>query len=199
MAPLGSVAIGSFMAIQGLWSVPWLIEGNGYTRDVAATHLLFMGVAIVGGYFSIGLFATRLARHGVTTRHLYAGGFGLNIVALALIAMRAPWTYALWTVYGLGAAVNVLGFTLLGQGFPRELAARVNTAFNLLMFSSSFAMQWGIGLVADAARSKFGIGEGDALQIAFALVLAVDILAYAWFLLGWRRHAFVAAPTEAVA
>ncbi len=199
MAPLGSVAIGSFMAIQGLWSVPWLIEGNGYTRDVAAAHLLLMGVAIVAGYFGIGLFATRLARHGITTRHLYAGGFGLNIVALAMIALRAPWTYALWALYGLGAAVNVLGFTLLGQGFPRGLAARVNTAFNLLMFSSSFAMQWGIGLVVDAARSRFGIGEGDALQIAFALVLALDFLAYGWFLLGWRRHGVATAPVEAAA
>jgi len=199
VAPLGSAAIGSFMAIQGLWSVPWLIEGNGYTRDVAAAHLLLMGAAIVGGYFGIGLFASRLARHGIATRHLYAGGFGLNIVALALIALRAPWTYALWAAYGLGAAVNVLGFSLLGQGFPRELTARVNTAFNLLMFSASFAMQWGIGLVVDAARSRFGIGEGDALQIAFALVLAIDFLAYGWFLLGWRRHGVVTAPVEAAA
>src|SRR6202521_382648 len=66
MAPIGSVAIGSFMAIQGLWSVPWLIEVNEYSRDVAAAHLLLMGVAIVGGYLGIGVFATRLARVGYT-------------------------------------------------------------------------------------------------------------------------------------
>jgi MFS family permease len=83
MAPLGSVAIGSFMAIQGLWSVPWLIEVNGYSRDVAAAHLLLMGIATVGGYLGIGVFATRLARAGISTLHLYAAGFGLNIVACA--------------------------------------------------------------------------------------------------------------------
>jgi MFS family permease len=196
MAPLGSATIGSFMAIQGLWSVPWLIEVNGYTRDVAATHLLLMGIAIVGGYLGIGVFATRLARRGVTTRHLYAGGFGLNIVALALITLRAPWTYVLWAVYGLGAAVNVLGFALLGQGFPRELAARANTTFNLLMFSGSFAMQWGIGLVVDAARSQLGIGTGAALQLAFTLVLVVEFLAYGWFAYGWRRYGVVVPPVE---
>jgi hypothetical protein len=149
------------MAIQGLWSVPWLIEVNGYTRDVAADHLLLMGVAIVGGYLGIGVFATRLARGGIFTRHLYAAGFGLNIVALALITLRAPWTYVLWAVYGLGTAVNVLGFTLLGQGFPRGLAARANTAFNLLMFSGSFAVQWGIGVVVDAARLCGQQGSGS--------------------------------------
>lgn len=199
MAPLGSVAIGSFMAIQGLWSVPWLIEVNGYSRDVAAAHLLLMGVAIVGGYLGIGVFATRLARVGISTLHLYAAGFGLNIVALALITLRMPWTYVLWTVYGLGAAVNVLGFTLLGQGFPRALAARANTALNLLMFSGSFAVQWGIGLVVDAARSKFGIDTGAALQLAFTLVLIVDFLACGWFLFGWRRHAVVTPAVDASA
>jgi hypothetical protein len=102
-------------------------------------------------------------------------------------------------VYGLGAAVNVLGFTLLGQGFPSALAARANTAFNLLMFSASFAMQWGIGLVVDAARSRFGIDTGAALQLAFALVLIVDFLACGWFLFGWRRHAVVTPAVDAIA
>jgi len=196
MAPLGSTVIGSFMAIQGLWSVPWLIEVEKYTRDVAAAHLLLMGLAIVGGYFSIGIFATRLARRGISTRHLYACGFGLNIAALALIVLHLPWSYLLWSVYGLGAAVNVLGFTLLGQGFPRELAARANTAFNLLMFSGSFAMQWGIGIVVDAARSRLRIDSAGALELAFTIVLVLDVLAYGWFVRGWRRYA-IAVPAEA--
>ena len=197
MAPFGATAIGSFMAIQGLWSVPWLIEVNGFTREVAAAHLLLMGVAIVGGYLVIGVFATPLARVGISTRHLYAAGFGLNIVALALITIRAPWTYVLWAAYGLGASVNVLGFTLLGQGFPRALAARANTAFNLLMFCGSFAAQWGIGVVIDAARARYGIETGAALQLAFALVLAIEFVAFGWFVFGWRRHAVVPPAVEA--
>ncbi len=199
MAPLGSATIGSFMAIQGLWSVPWLIEVNGFSRDVAAAHLLLMGLTTVAGYLCIGVFATSLARRGIATRHLYAAGFGLNIAALALISLGAPWTYSLWAVYGLGAAVNVLGFALLGQGFPRDLAARANTVFNLLMFSGSFAMQWGIGLVVDAAKARWAMDTGDALQLAFALVLVIDVLAYAWFVVGWRRHAVLPAPIGASA
>ena len=196
MAPLGSAATGSFMAIQGLWSVPWLIEVNGYSRDVAADHLLLMGIAIVGGYVGIGALATRLARVGISTLHLYAAGFGLSVIALTLITLRAPWTYVLWAAYGFGVAVNVLGFTVLGQGFPRALAARANTAFNLLIFGGSFASQWGIGLVVDAARSRLGIDTSAALKLAFALVIAIDILGYGWFVMGWRRHANVAPAVE---
>src|SRR5262249_60872530 len=32
IAPLHGLGMGSLMAIQGLWSVPWMMEVNGYTR-----------------------------------------------------------------------------------------------------------------------------------------------------------------------
>ena len=198
LCPLAATCTGSFMAIQGLWSVPWLIEIDGYTRDIAAQHLLVMGSATLAGYVGLGLFATRLARHGIATRHLFAAGFGLSILALALIVLRAiPFTYLPWALYGFGAAVNVLGFTVLSEGFPRELTARANTALNLLLFGGSFSAQWGIGLLVDAARSALGVDTADGLRLAFALVLVLDLAAFAWLLLGWRRHA--RAPSALVA
>jgi hypothetical protein len=67
------------------------------------------------------------------------------------------------------------------------------------MFSGSFAMQWGIGLIVDAARSRFEIDRGAAIQVAFMLVLVVNVLAYAWFVFGWHRHSVgtVSLPGEA--
>ena len=194
LCPLAATAMGSFMAIQGLWSVPWLMEIDGYTRAVAAAHLLVLGIAIVVGYFGLGLFATRLAQRGVGARHLFALGFAISIGALALITTRAvAFTYLPWALYGFGSAVNVLGFTVLSEGFPRELTARANTALNLLMFGGSFAMQWGIGLFVDAARLELGTDTAGGLQLAFAAVLGINIIAYAWFGYGWRRYAVVAA------
>jgi predicted MFS family arabinose efflux permease len=194
LCPLAATAMGSFMAIQGLWSVPWLMEIDGYTRAVAAAHLLVLGIAIVVGYFGLGLFATRLAQRGVAARHLFALGFAISIGALALITTRAvAFTYLPWALYGFGSAVNVLGFTVLSEGFPRDLTARANTALNLLMFGGSFAMQWGIGLFVDAARLKLGTDTAGGLQLAFASVLGINVIAYAWFGYGWRRHAVVAA------
>ena len=73
LAPLATTCMGSFMAIQGLWSVPWLIEVDGYARAVAARHLLVMGITILVGYIGLGLFATRLGRRGIAARHLFVG------------------------------------------------------------------------------------------------------------------------------
>ena len=138
---------------------------------------------------------------GIGARHLLAAGFGLNILMLALIVTQAlSSTYVAWALYGLGSAVNVLGFTVLGEGFPPELAARANTALNLLMFTASFfATQWGIGVVVDVAQAALGIDVAGALRLAFALVFAADVLALAWFALGWRRYAVAAPPARVVA
>lgn len=189
IAPLVGAVMGTFFAVQGLWSVPWLIEVVGYDRAVAARHLLVMGVAMLAGFTGLGLFATRLAQRDVHPRHLFVQGFALNVVSLAAILAQLPGTYLWWALYGLGASTNVLGFTVLSDGFGKDLAGRVNTALNLLVFSCGFAAQWGIGLLVDAARVALDLGTAGGLKLAFGAVLSIDVLAYAWFAWGWRRHA----------
>jgi MFS family permease len=189
IAPLGGVGMGSFMAVQGLWAVPWLMDVGGLSRAAAARVLLVMGIVTLTGYVGIGLFAQRLATRGVTSRHLFGAGFAVNGLALLGITLQLPGGVAWWALYGLGAAVNVLGFTALNEGFARHLAARANTALNLVMFGGSFVMQWGIGVLAAAAARLAGVDAATGLRIAFAVVLAGDALALLWFLRGWRRYA----------
>lgn len=188
IAPLGMLAMGCFMAIQGLWAVPWLMEVDGYSRSAAATHLLAMSATQMLGYLAIGAFGTRLAQRGVHARHLFGGGFTLNFAALVLIVLQVPGSYLWWVLLGLGASVNVLGFTALGEGFASSLAGRVSTSLNVLMFMGSFALQWGIGAIVDAARAVSGVGVADGLRVAFAIVTLAYAVALAWFLHGFRRH-----------
>jgi predicted MFS family arabinose efflux permease len=189
IVPVGALGIGAFFAVQGLWSVPWLIEVEGYTRAVAARHLFVMGVVMLVGYLALGAYATRLARRGIHARHLFAAGYALNLAALAAIVFRLPGTYLWWAAYGFGAVVNVLAFTVLNDGLAPELAGRTNTAVNLLMFGGSFAMQWGIGVIVDTARAALGFDTAAGLRLAFTVALAMYVLAYGWFAYGWRRHA----------
>lgn len=198
LAPVGGFAMGSFMAVQGLWAVPWLMEVEGASRATAADHLLVMNLVIMAGYASIGFFGTRLAHRGIHARHLFATGFALNAVMLGCIVAQLPGSYVWWAGYGLGASVNVLAFTVLNEGFARELAARANTTLNLLMFTGSFLTQWGIGVAVDVARVTWALDAAAAFRVAFALVLAGDVLTYLWFARGWRRygvHAPVATAT----
>ncbi|MEO5701301.1 MAG: MFS transporter [Casimicrobiaceae bacterium] len=189
LAPLGALSIGAFMAIQGLWSVPWMMEVEGMDRATAARHLLVMGAVTLGGYLFLGSFATGLARRGILPAHLFGGGFALNIASLAVIATGVPGSYLWWALYGLGASVNVLGFTVLGQGLARELTGRANTALNLMMFMGSFLAQWGIGVMVEAARKSLDYSTAQGLRLAFVVVLCIEVAVLAWFARGWRRYA----------
>jgi predicted MFS family arabinose efflux permease len=189
LAPLAGLAMGAFMAIQGLWSVPWMMQVQGLDRASAARHLLLMGVVTLLGYVLLGTFATRLARDGIYARHLFAAGFGLNVLGLGTILVGLPGSYLWWSLYGLGAAVNVLGFTVLNDGFARELAGRANTALNLVMFTVSFAVQWGIGVMIDLAHRALGFDDVNGLKLAFTVIFVLEAAAFAWFAAGWRQHA----------
>ena len=193
IAPLGAFAMGSFMAIQGLWSVPWMMDVDGLTRAAAADRLLVLGIVIMIGYMALGMFSARLARRGVGAAHLFAGGFTLHTAALAVIVADVPGSYLWWALYGLGVGANILGFTVLNAGFAKELAARANTALNLMMFGASFLTQWGIGVIAQMLRLHAGVDAAGGLRAAFAVVLVLDILGLAWFLRGWRTHVHPAA------
>ena len=39
-APMAGTYLGGFIAVQGLWAVPWLMQVQGQSREVAAWHLL---------------------------------------------------------------------------------------------------------------------------------------------------------------
>jgi predicted MFS family arabinose efflux permease len=192
IAPLAGFGAGSFMAIQGLWSVPWMMEVDGHSRALAAQHLLAMGVAMLAGYLALGLFTPLLARRGAHPRHVFGTGFALNMAALAAILAGLPGAWVWWSLYGLGATVNVLAFTVLNEGFAVGLAGRANTALNLAMIGGSFGAQWGIGLLVDASRAWLGIDVAGGLKIAFAAALALYAVSFAWFAWGWRQHAGVA-------
>ena len=187
IAPLAGFGMGSFMAVQGLWAVPWMIEVEGLSRATAASYLLAMSVVVLVGYLFLGLFATPLVRLGIHARHLFAIGFSTNAVAFALIMLGVPGSAVWWSLYGLGAGANVLAFAVLNEGFPRELAGRTNTAVNLIMFIGSFATQWGVGVVVDTARSMSGVDSATGLRYAFALVLLFDVATLVWFFRHWKR------------
>ena len=189
IAPLGGFGMGAFMAVQGLWAVPWMMDVEGLARADAAAHLFAMSAVILGGYLALGVFASALARRGIRPQHLFAAGFSLNAAMLVTIIAGVPGGVVWWSLYGLGAAANILAFAVLNEGFAPDLAGRANTALNLVMFVGSFATQWGIGVVVDAARTFAAADTATGLRFAFALVAALDVATLVWFAARWKRFA----------
>jgi lipid-A-disaccharide synthase-like uncharacterized protein len=69
----------------------------------------------------------------------------------------------------------------VGQAFPSALAGRALSAYNLVIFSGVFCIQWGIGLAIDAFRQA-GLDEASAFRLSFAILGGCCALSYIWYL-----------------
>jgi hypothetical protein len=70
----------------------------------------------------------------------------------------------------------------VGQAFPAALAGRALSAYNLVIFSGIFVVQWGIGLAVDLFQS-LGFSPVASFQASLGVYLLCAVLAYAYFLM----------------
>ena len=192
-APQGFLCSGGFMAIQGLWAVPWLMEVNDAARADAAGVLFLLGLAMLTGFIFVATCSRWLSRHGIAPMTLLTVGIGMGLlVEAAIIAdlARPSW---LWPLLGLSFSLSNIAYSQLSAKFPVELSGRVNTALNLLVFVGAFGLQWGIGAMVDAL-TRGGLVRVQAFRITFSVLLAAQTLAFAWFMRRPASQARQSAP-----
>jgi MFS family permease len=185
-APQGCLTSGGFMAIHGLWAVPWMMEVNGITRSDAANVLFLMGFAMLIGYVLVASCAGWLERRGISPMTLLITGLGGLLLAEMAIILNLAAPRLLWPLVSLFFSLSTLAFSQLTVAFPVSVAGRVNSAFNVMGFAGAFALQWGIGATVETFASD-GMARASAFKITFALLLAAQGLAFAWFLVPAKR------------
>lgn len=186
-APPMTLVTGGFLAVQGLWAVPWLMNVDGLTRHQAAEVLFALNLAMLLSHLGIATFAVRLARVGVTPSRLLLGGFGLALASQAAMLAGLGPAMLLWFAYGVGVSGGSLSYSLLSAHFAPALSGRVTTTLNLLLFIGAFTLQWGLGVLIDGLGAA-GFATPAAYRATFALLLILQAASYAWFLFESRRN-----------
>lgn len=182
-----AVTGGMFSAVQSLWIGTWLRDVAGLGPQAVVAAITWFAFAATIGYVVTGTLCDRLIRRGVTPLTLYKLHCGAVIGLFALIAFGDPGlAVALWVAYFALGMGGPLVFTILARAFPPQLTGRVNTAVNVLMFVSAFALQWGIGLLLDRWPAEEGRYAAAAYQVAFGAPLAAMGALYAFLLMGER-------------
>ena len=182
MAPLGFFLYGGMIAVQSLWAGPWLTRVAGQSPDMAAQGLFAINLSMLVAFLSWGLLMPRLVHRGFDAARLMALGVPLALALtfgnawLGAAAGAAHW--ALWCV---ASTFVSLSQPAVGAAFPPAQAGRALSAFNLVIFSGVFALQWGIGLLIDLLRA-FGTGEADAYRAAFGMLGICCLASYGWFM-----------------
>jgi MFS family permease len=183
LAPLSATCVGTAWALQGLWAAQWLTDVEGLDRAALVRHLFAMAVALSLGALLLGVTADRLRRRGIGPQVLL--GLVATVFITAQLALILRWplpSYILWAVVAAVGAATVLSYAILAEYFPKELAGRANAALNVFHIGAAFVLQYATGVVLQYWTPQAGHYPEIAYQIAFALNLALQIVAWTWFM-----------------
>jgi predicted MFS family arabinose efflux permease len=165
----------------------WLRDILGYTPAQVARALLLFGIAMLLGFVGFGHAADARARVGRSALPLLAGGVAAASACLALLALGVrTGALALWAAFFCFATAVVLSYSLFSRRYPKEMAGRVNTALNVVVFIGMFTGQWAVGLVLSLWPQTAGGYAPEAYPWAIAMLWAVQFAGLAWLWTGRR-------------
>jgi MFS family permease len=183
VAPLSASCIGTAWALQGLWAAQWFKDVEGLDRAGVVIHLFAMAVALSLGAILLGAAADRLRRRGVGPEVLLGLVAAVFIATQFALILRLPLpSYLQWAVVAAVGAATVVSFGILAEYFPKQLAGRANGALNLFHIAAAFVVQYATGVVLQRWTPEAGHYPEIAYQTAFALNLALQVVAWIWFM-----------------
>lgn len=177
----------TFQALQGLWFAPWLADVHGLARGAVADYLLWSAAAYMLASFLLGPLSDALAKRSVSPLRLYQVGMVICTASFAPLAFGAGKAVLLFLVlFAATSIAAIVAYTLLTQLVPVAQTGRVTTASNLLLFGTSFAIQWGVGAILGQWPSAQGRYDPEAYRVAFGILLAAQAGTAAWLLTARR-------------
>lgn len=181
MAPMGMFNYGGLVAIQTLWAGPWMIKVCGATAQQAAQGLFWINVCMMVTFMAWGALNPWMARRGITANHLALWGVPPSLGCLAWICVLGPqagWEH--WALFLMLSSCVAHAQPAVALAMPTALAGRALSAYNLMIFTGVFVVQWGIGLLVDAFKT-LGMVEILAFQASMGVFGGCCLLCYIFF------------------
>jgi MFS family permease len=179
----------TFLSVQSLWVGPWLRDVGGLDRVTVATYLAFVAAAMIAGFIVLGTAAERLSRLGIRPMSVAAVGMTIFMLLQAAIALEwTPFVLQVWMLFGFFGTTSIIPYAVLSQSFAPELAGRVITGLNLLVFLGAFSAQWGIGALIDLwPRTADGGYAPAGYRTALLVMFAIQAVAMLWYILATKH------------
>lgn len=181
------VMAGTYQAFLSVWIGPWMQDVGGYARIEAVTMVAWVALATAVGFALYGFIANALLARGWESLRVFKWHMACLISVFALITVGGGQASLAWIVYfvvGTGGAVHV---TLVTRMFPQYLNGRANAASNMLSFSATFALQWGIGAALDLFPSPGGGHAAAGYQYVCEALLATHVVLYLVLIVPLRK------------
>jgi len=182
MALIGFVNYGGMLAMQTLWAGPWLVRVSGQTPLESAAGLFGINLAMLVTFWGWGMIMPRLVGRGIRVESIMAWSLPTTFVMLMLILWLGPdsrwWHWAMFCVLSTGIS---LAQPAVAMAFPAHMAGRALSAYNLVIFSGIFVMQWSVGLGIDLF-TWLGTTDANAFRATMGVFLVLSLISYGRFL-----------------
>jgi MFS family permease len=193
---LGFFSYGGLMAMQTLWAGPWLVQVSGQTPAQAATGLFWLNVCMLVTFWSWGMLNPYFTRRGWHADRLLSAGMPCALVMIAIICVAGSavdwWA---WALFCIGSSFMSVALPAVGMAFPKELAGRALSFYNLVIFAGVFVVQWGMGLLIDAFKG-LGLSTENAFQAGLGVFLICCVGGYLRFVLDNQSKASAIPASE---
>lgn len=182
VVPLAFINYGGIQAIQTLWAGPWMLNVSGYTPLQSATGLFWINITMLIAYFVWGYILPKITDYGISSIKLIKIGLPVSyLVFFLIICFGKNAGTSMFALYILTSIVISLTQPAVALNFPKALAGKSLTSLNVFLFSGTFFMQWGIGLIIDFCISK-NFDILTSYRISFFVFLILCILSYLFFI-----------------
>ncbi len=193
---LGFFSYGGLLAMQTLWAGPWLVQVSGQTPAQAATGLFWLNLSMLATFWVWGTLNPYFTRRGWHADRLLSVGMPCALIMTAIICIAGSHVnWWAWALFCIGSSFMSVALPAVGMAFPKELAGRALSFYNLVIFSGVFVVQWGMGLLIDAFK-RFGLSTENAFQAALGVFLICSMGGYLRFVLDNRSTANRFAASE---
>ena len=183
LIPIAFINYGGIQAIQTLWAGPWMLEVAGYNAIQSATGLFWINITMLIAFLFWGYILPKIESFGVDSIKIIKIGLAISYIVLFLIIYLGQKAGAtLFALYILASIVISLTQPAIALTFAKNLAGKSLTSFNVFLFSGTFFMQWGIGLIIDFC-GYLGLEKVYSYQISFFCFLLLCIFSYLFFIL----------------
>ena len=185
MALLGVVFTGGFIALQSLWLGPWLTNVLAFTPAGAANSLFAFNLVLFVAYLLMGWIMPQAEKKGVTIPAIAVNLNAVGILTLLTASLLTdPKYWWIWLVLPVTTTINTLTQTYINGYFPKALAGRANSLFNLVIFAGAFCWQSGLGILIDYFKST-GASTVRAYQQSLWIYIAIAAITWVVFVV-WR-------------
>lgn len=183
IVPVCIFTIGGFSAMQTLWAGPWLTQTLGMSPDQASMVLLYLNASLMVSYLVMGTASPWLLKTGLSlAKQSLIALIWIPLVFISMIVWQSQTSWICWLLFAPVIPAMFLLQTQAALAFPGNVAGRILTTSNLMIFVGTFLVQWAIGLAVDTFN-KLGMTHAAALKMAFTSLVVLQILSLIWFVM----------------